>query len=200
MKKTIKKLLSFILIIPCLFVCACSNTKTDPINLSGYYESPIETSILVGGLTKTKELTLDDISSKKPVTAKLDTYLKFTFVAKSDFIYKMYIEKIEFYVYANQDASEMTLNLAISNLADEDKLSSPETLTKDQAIIPQKGESILVSYDINKVVATATGSAIAIDILESKNNTLTDSTGNETGFKWIIHGFKIYGESRAYSK
>ena len=192
MKNTLLKIFSFLLIIPCLFLCACSNSKN--LNLSAYFESPIKATVLKNNKNTEKELTISDITSKKPVTTKLDTYLQFNLTGINEFVYRLYIEKIEFYVYSNKDAAEMTLNLAMSNLAEKSNLSITSTLTESVAIIPEADESILVTFKINRVVATATGSTLAIDILESKNSTITDSVGNETGFKWIIHGFKIFGE------
>lgn len=197
MKKIITKLLSILLIIPCLLLCACSSVKT--ITLSAYYETP-EATIWSSSKTEKKNLSLDDLSSKKPVTTKMDAYLQLEMKAKSDFVYKLYIEKIEFYVYANQDATEMTLNLSITNMAKETDISNAAEFETYSSIAPKKNKSVKVTMPVERVIATATGSTLTLDILDSKNTTITDENGNATGFKWIIHGFKIYGEHRTYSK
>ena len=196
MKKLLIKIFSAILILPCLVLCACSSTKIPSINLDAYYNSPIEATVWTSSVSTKKSLTLNDISSKKPVTTKLDAYLQFNFTGVADYLYRMYIEKIEFYVYSNMDANEMTLNLSISNLAKTDDISNKSTFKNAYAIVPKAEESVLVTFEINRIVAVATGSDIQIDILESKNNTITDDAGNPTGFKWIIHNFKVYGEHR----
>lgn len=196
MKKLLTKIFSAILILPCLVLCACSSSKIPSINLDAYYNSPIEATVWTSSVSTKKSLTLNDISSKKPVTTKLDSYLQFNFTGVADYLYRMYIEKIEFYVYSNMDANEMTLNLSISNLAKTDDISNKSTFKNAYAIVPKAEESVLVTFEVNRIVAVATGSDIQIDILESKNNTITDALGNPTGFKWIIHNFKVYGEHR----
>ena len=112
-----------------------------------------------------------------------------------------YIDYIYFYVYTNMETTtEMTVNVSITNLADENNIENPNNDFKaDCSLMPQKDKSVLCAIKVQKVIATATGSTMIIDILQS-SELFSDGVGQDVDFKWIIYGLEFRAESRAYSK
>jgi len=195
------KALIFAIFITGFSVCLAGCSKGIPaIDMPTYFNTAVSSTIYKNNSTSNKSLTLESFTTSSANTTKLDKYLDFTFTAKSSWIYKMYIEKIEFFVYTNTTPdTEMTFTIKISNLASEDKISSISQLEETQSIYPTAYEPYKLTLFVNKVVATATGMTMSIDISES-SELLLDKNNPDNNFKWQIYGLKIYGESREYSK
>ncbi len=204
MKKALKRILVFIMCVPALLFCACQNSPSSlpQINVSGYYESVGKTTLL--NETKNGSISLGDLTATKPNLLTLGSYVQIELTGKRNWLYKMYIDYVTFYVYTNEARySEMIVNLTISNLADEDDRTHPSKFSAPARFIPLANGATLCTIKVGKVVANATDASsdsMTIDILNSVNNTVADSNGNPTSFRWTVYGLTIYGESRAYSK
>ena len=201
MKNRLLKILMAIICIPVLLVSACSSkdSKLDTINLSTYYQEKVSSTIY--GQTKKVESSLSSLTAKEPAMKEIGQYTSFTLTANPAWIYKMYIDYIYFYVYTNIDvATQMTINVSITNLASENDLTNPsDDFTADCSLIPEKNGTFLCKVKVQKVVATATGSEVTFDILNTPE-VFYDEYAQENNFKWIIYGLEFHAESRAYSK
>ena len=199
MKKSILKLFTLLICLPLAF-CGCSKVKSklDTIHLPVYYNNTVSCDIY--GKTNSIGINLSDLTSKKPKYGLMAAYTKFELKANAAWVYKLYIDYIYFQVYTNMDSSELIVNVKITNLASEDDLANPTNdFTAECSLIPQADESFICEVKVQKVIATATGSTITFDILNSPE-VFYDNFGKEIGFKWMIHDLKFYAEHRTYSK
>ena len=200
MKRNIFKILIALICVPILALCGCSNklSKLPKLDATIYFEQTVKASTY--GSTKTKDIDLSELLSTKADTLNIDSFTELKLTANSTWIYKMYINRIYFYVYTNEAASvEMIVNVSITNLADENDIQHPNNdFSVPCSFVPTKAGSHLCYVDVNKTVATATGCTITFDILNSTSGTIADNEGNLTTFRWMIHGLEFYGEHRAY--
>ncbi len=200
MKKTLLKIITLIALVPIISFYGCSSKKSklSDINLVTYYNEKVVCTSY--NSTKSYNLKISDLTRSKPNKLLADQYIKFELSANSAWMYKMYIDYIYFKVYTNiATQSAMTINLKMTNLADESDLSNPtDDFTADASLIPEKDGSINCWFKINKVVPTATGTKLTIDILDT-TEVFADEFGKDNGFKWIIYDLKFYAESRTYS-
>lgn len=200
MKKFIAIIFISIFIFSLPLLTSCANNTLPSINMSTYFKKEITASIITSNVTTSRTLDLSILTNSDSNHSRMDKYLDFKITANPSWIYKMYVEKIEFYVLTNQDTNDQfTITLNMSNLAKENNISNIEsyndTLSRDlKAYKAQK-----YTFVINQVVASSTGSVINIDISES-NHLLISQNNQNNDFKWMVYDFKIYGESREYSR
>ena len=199
----VKKLLTTLIAmicIPIMVFCGCSKTKSDldSINLKRYFADTV--TCTTHGKTSSTTVSLKDLISEEPNTEIIGRYSEFSFSGEGVWLYKMYIDYIYFYVYTNIDSSsQMTLNITMTNLAKENDIENPETFTTNCSLIPQKEGSTLCEIKVGKVVATATGSKLTIDTLNTPE-AFQDEFGEDNGLRWCIYDLKFFAESRPYSK
>ena len=206
MKKSIFRPLVIFLLLPILLLVSCKNSSSiKAISNSRYLKKDITVSYFE--FDEDSKNTTDLISSKKPNKANLSKYTKFELEADSVWMYKMYIEKITFYVYGNETSEYLlTLNLKMTDLSkEEDILNNKEgnvpreDIELQYSVSPKAYKSVKCTFYINRTLNIATGSTITIDILNSLE--LFSSYGDyQSTFMWLIYGFEIHGESRAYSR
>ena len=67
------------------------------------------------------------------------------------------------------------------------------------SLIPTKDGEFICEVKVKKVIATATGSTVTFDILNSPE-VFFNEKGEDIGFKWVIYDLKFYAEHRTYSK
>lgn len=200
MKKISTLLIAILLPFSALLLSGCSQNGLKPIDMSTYYKSTIETTIYKNNISTSKSLTLDKVTADSPNMILMDKYLDIKVTANSSWIYKMYIEKIEFYVLTNESTeSQMAVSLNVTNLAKESVTTNVTTFSELKSHIPSANTAQKYTFEINQVVSKATGSTITIDISES-SEILVNKNNKDSDFKWIIYGLKIYGEHREYSK
>ncbi len=208
MKRKILNLLITMLCAPILMLCSCSNKpKEIPVVDATVYLQEDVTASLYSKNPNTKNdksLKLSELLLKEPDPLNIDSFVEIKVTANSTWIYKMYIEYITFYVYTNKSADvEMIVNFKMTNLAKEEEIGTTdagkEATEETCSFVPQENGSILCRVDLNKTVATATGSEITFDILNSTSGTVADNEGNPTDFRWMIYGLEIHGEHRAYN-
>ena len=202
MKRKILNLLIALICVPAIMLCGCSKKDSDlsKIDASVYFEE--KAFAYVYNNAKAKEVKFEELIAEDPDPLNIDSFTEIKITAKSAWVYKMYIDCIYFYVYANAEATtEMVVNVTITNLVDEDKIGQQnaiETIEETCSLIPQKDDSVLCKVNVNKTVATATGCTITFDINNSINGTVADDSGNATDFRWMIYGLEFYAEHRAY--
>lgn len=202
MKRKILNLLIALICVPAIMLCGCSKKDSDlpKIDASVYFEE--KALAYVYNSAKAKEVKFEELIAEEPDPLNIDSFTEIKITAKSAWVYKMYIDCIYFYVYANADATtEMVVNVTITNLVDEDKIGQQnaiETIEETCSLIPQKDDSVLCKVNVNKTVATATGCTITFDINNSINGTVADDEGEATDFRWMIYGLEFYAEHRAY--
>ena len=198
MKKIKALILSLFFISVAIFTTGCSN-EIPSIDMPTYFKTSVSSTIYKNNTTSNRTLALSQFYSGAD-TSKFDKYLDFTFTANASWVYKLYIEKLEFYVITNTTPdTEMTFTIKISNLAKEDNISSPSEIVETQSIYPTANEPYKLTLFVNRVVATAIGMTMSIDISES-SELLLDKNNPENNFKWMIYGLNIFGEHREYSK
>ena len=214
MKKNILKTLAIFLLLPVLVFVGCKDSKkTLPaIAVSHYFKQEI--SIKRNSLSDVGTLvpltSPDDISiltKTKPDLNLLSQYLKFEISAEPLWIYKMFIQKISFYVYCNESSETlMTITLRITDVASEEAIwaATQETVTAETfktycSFTPQANKSIKCNFEINRTVIVATGSTLSIDIEESKD-LFSSTTDHQSTFQWLIYGLEVNGESRTYTR
>lgn len=200
MKSKILKSMIAILCLPVLLLCGCSDkrSKLPKINASAYFESSV--SYTTYGNTKASTLEFEELIMTEPDPLNVNSFDEIKVTAKSAWVYKMYIDAIYFYVYANKAATtEMIVNVKITNLADEDNISKPsDDFAATCSLVPLANDSVLCKVEVKKTIATATGCTLSFDILNSTNGTVADDNGKPTDFRWMIYGLEIYAEHRTY--
>lgn len=200
MKKIFTILFAILITTSTFLFSACSNGTLKPINMSVYYNNNVSATAYKNDASNSKTLDITSLTSSKPDRSKMDKYLDFTFSANGSWIYKMYIDRIEFYVLSNETtSSQMTITLNITNTAKETNLSDPATHSDIKSHNPEANIAQKYTFEINKVIATATGSKLTLDISES-SELISTKNDPDNNFSWIIYDFKIIGESREYSK
>lgn len=203
-KKILKSLLVFLLL-PVLVFAGCKNKELPAINLSRYLKSEI--SVKRQGVTDAKSESLSIITEKKLNQEYLSQYVKFEIPANNVWMYKMYVEKITFYVYCNESSEfQMIINVKMTDLANEQDILETktetvetETIEEQITLTPKAKKAVKCTVNINKTVVNALGSTITIDTYNSPELFSGDGENGST-FAWMIYGFEIHGESRTYSR
>ena len=186
MKKILSIMLTVFISISSLLLSGCSQNGLSSIDMSTYYKSTIETTVYRNNISSSKSLTLENITSDSANTAVLDKYLDFKITANPSWVYKMYIEKIEFYVLTNESSdSQMAISLNVTNLAKESDTTSTDTFSELKSHVPHAWQAQKYSFSINQVISKATGSTISIDISES-SEVLVNKNNKDSDFKWMI--------------
>ncbi len=209
MKKKILSILAVMLCLPALLFCGCKNdniSELPSINMSRYYKSTVQAVIDGGKNSNDTKATikLADLIGSKPNSNTLEAYSEIKLSGELNWLYKMYIDSVSFYVYTNSAPStELTITLSMSNLANENDFSKAEIISDTKTSDKVNGNAYLFTFKINKVIASdvdASSDYLKISINECRNGTIVDNENNLTGFKWTIYDLKVYGESRTYSK
>lgn len=202
MKRKIFNFLIMLICVPAMMLCGCSKKKSSlpKIDASVYFEDTV--SALTYNSANAKTLKLETLTAKKVDPLDIDNFTEIVVTAKSALVYKMYIDCIYFYVYANDTTdTEMVINVSITNLVAEDQISvsnASQTIEETCSFVPKKNGSVLCKVDVQKTIATATGCTITFDIYNSTNGTVADDNGDATNFRWTIYGLSFYAEHRAY--
>lgn len=200
MMQKFKNYFIILLCVPILFLCSCSNfkPKCKEIPSVGYYFED-EVSCDYFQDLETNTISINNLTDSKLNKSTLNPYAKFTLKAKSAEIYHLYIEYIYFKVYTSESSEyEMNVNVDITNVIDENEVGKENPTETEYSntysCITKKNNVAIFKIYVNKVVRTATGLELTIDILNNE----TYLSNPETNLKWTIFDFKIYGESRAY--
>lgn len=202
-----KKILNFLLallVLPFAFLTGCKNSSLPAINLSRYLKDEI--TIKRNGIASSSTDTISLLTQSKAKKENLSKYESFELNTQPVWMYKMYIEKITFYVYCNEESDyQMTLVISMSNLASEETINSTtsetietETIEEPITFTPKAKKAVKCTANINKTVANALGSTISIklDSLEI----FSGDEDNPSNFMWLIYDFEIHGESRTYTR
>lgn len=206
MKKNLLKSLVIFLLLPVLILVGCKDKKELPtISTAKYFKNKVTVSR--NGFADASSETLDILTKEKADKAYLAPYTKFELSAEPVWIYKMFIEKITFYVYCNESSETiLTVNLKMTDLATEDAIWSAtqetvesETFESQCSVEPKAFKPIKCVFEINRTVIVATGSTLSIDILNSLEIYSGDAE-TKSSFMWLIYGFEVHGESRAYTR
>lgn len=205
MKKNILKSLVIFLLLPVLIFVGCKDSKSLPkITASRYFKDKI--TISRHGFAETSTDSLSLLTQKKAKKQNLSAYTKFEINAQPIWIYKMYVQKISFYIYCNETTeTQLTINLKMTDLASEDDIwaSTEENISVSDyeeqcSVAPKAYKSVKCTFEIGKTVVMATGSTITINV-DSLEIFSLDENGEST-FRWLIYGFEVHGESRAYTR
>ena len=206
MKKNLFKSLIIFLILPVLILVGCKNKNELPIiSTTKYFKDKVTVSR--NGFADASTETLEILTQEKADKKYLAPYEKFELSAEPVWIYKMFIEKITFYVYCNESSETiLTVNLKMTDLATEDAIWNAtqetvesETFESQCSVQPQAYKPIKCVFEINRAVIVATGSTLTIDILNSLEIYSGDAE-TKSSFMWLIYGFEVHGESRAYTR
>lgn len=206
MKKNLFKSLVIFLLLPVLILVGCKDKKELPtISTAKYFKNKVTVSR--NGFAEASSETLDILTKEKADKAYLAPYTKFELSAEPVWIYKMFIEKITFYVYCNESSETiLTVNLKMTDLATEEAIWSAtqetvesETFESQCSVEPKAFKPIKCVFEINRTVIVATGSSLTIDILNSLEIYSGDAE-TKSSFMWLIYGFEVHGESRAYTR
>lgn len=202
MKNTLKSLFILILCLPALLFVGCGEKDSDlpSIKVTSYYEQDVTANVY--GESTARTLSLTDMTASELASSTPAAYTQIQLKGKQNWLYKMYIDCVTFYVYTNESRdTEMIVNITFSNLADENDRNNPSKFESETSFVPQANNAVLCKIKVGKMVPSATDGDcyLKFDISNSTNTTIMDANGNVTTFKWAIYGLKIYGESRTYS-
>ena len=129
MKRLKSFIIALLLISTSILFSACSNASLPAIDMNVYFKNVISSTIYKNNTSSSKSLTLDTLTKSKPDSLKMDKYLDFTLTSIGSWTYKMFVEKIEFFVISNETAdSEFTITLTMTNMANEANISSTEKI------------------------------------------------------------------------
>lgn len=204
MKKFLLKTLAIFLLLPVLVFVGCKSKSLPSISIARYFKEKVTVSRHGFAEASTEKISL--LTQSKAKDEYLSPYTKFEISAQPLWIYKMYVEKITFYVYCNETTeTQLTLNLKMTDLAtEEDILSSTNENVSTSAyeeqctVSPKAFKSIKCTFEINKTVVLATGSTITINVDSLEIFSLNENS--ESTFRWLIYDFEVHGESRSYSR
>ncbi|MBR3885954.1 MAG: hypothetical protein IKJ33_05820 [Clostridia bacterium] len=206
MKKLLKTFVIFLLL-PVLVFVGCKDDKKElpKIDTARYFKDKI--TIHRNAFAETSTDSLSILTKDKPDNNLLSQYTKFEINAEPVWIYKMYIEKISFYVYCSESSETiLTVNLKMTDLATEDAIWAAtqenvqaESFEAQCDILPEAYKSVKCNFEINRTVIVATGSTLSIDILNSRDIYSGDAE-NKSTFSWLIYGLEVRGESRTYTR
>lgn len=206
MRKNLFKSLVIFLLLPVLILVGCKNKNELPaIATKKYFKDKVTVSR--NGFAENSTETLDILTQEKADKKYLAPYEKFELSAEPVWIYKMFIEKITFYVYCNETSETiLTINLKMTDLATEEAIWNAtqetvesETFESQCSVEPKAFKPIRCVFEINRAVIVATGSTITIDILNSLEIYSGDAE-TKSNFMWLIYDFEVHGESRAYTR
>ena len=206
MRKNLFKSLVIFLLLPVLILVGCKNKNELPvISTKKYFKDKVTVSR--NGFAENSTETLDILTQEKANKDYFAPYEKFELTAEPVWIYKMYIQKISFYVYCNETSETiLTVNLKMTDLATEDAIWSAtqetvesETFESQCSVEPKALKPIKCIFEINRTVIVATGSTLTIDILNSLEIYSGDAE-TKSSFMWLIYDFEVHGESRAYTR
>ncbi len=202
MKNKLKCFFALILCIPVILLVGCGNKKTVELeNLSYYFDNNITSTFF--NPDSTRNLSLSDLTRSKPNKDLLDSYseIKINNHSENSRTYHLYIDYIVLYVYTNEDSDEeFKLTLTIDNVIPEDKVGTEPTnkeFKETHTTTPKENSSAEFRFEVNKVIATTSGTSIVFDILET--DIFNTSDDSKVTFKWLIYGLEIHAEPRAYN-
>ena len=205
MKKNLLKTLVIFLLLPVLVFVGCGKSKSlQSIKISRYFKDKI--TISRNGFPEPSTDSISLLTQKKAKQENLSPYTKFELNVQPVWMYKMYVETISFYVYCNESSENLlTLSLKMTDLADEedilnstDETVESSTFEKQCDIEPKAFKAIKCTFAVNKTVIVATGSTLTIEV--DSLEIFSSDEENPSTFKWLIYGFEVHGESRAYTR
>lgn len=191
--------------LPILVLVGCKNNSLPAINLSRYIKNDI--SVRRYGFAEASTSPISLLTEKKAKKENLSKYLMFELTADNVWMYKMFVQKITFYVYCNESSDfQMIINFKMTDLATEEEIYATttekvETSNHEEqvSITPKANKAIKCTINVNKTVINALGSTISIDIYNSPELYSGDGE-TESTFEWLIYDLQIHGESRTYSR
>lgn len=200
MMQKLKKCFILLLILPTVLLCSCSKFKPNCkalSSLSYYFETDINCEYFKDLPKNT--ISLDSLTNSKLNKSMINSYASFTLKSKTAETYHLYIEYIYFKIYTNESSDyEFSVNINLDNVISESDVGkeNPEetTYSNTYSTVTKKDNVAIFKVYVNKVVQSATGFTLTIDILNNE----TYITDPNTNLKWALYDFKIYGESRAY--
>lgn len=206
--KKLKKSLFIFLLMPVMLFCGCSKSNIKPQDFNTYFSDKVNCYIYKNnGTSSSKDITAKTIAASTPDLDFADKYISLETTAKGEWLYKMYVETIYFYVYTSHAAeTEMIVNVTFTNFVKEEDINNKnltdedKTLTAQCSFYPAENNSTLCKVEVNRVVATATTTKIKFDINNSVHGILCTELSEPNDFKWLIYGLEIVGESRAYNE
>ena len=190
---------------PVLILCGCGKSKVKPQDFTTYFSDKVATSIYNNNSTASSmNIPSTVLAASTPDLTYANKYISLKATAKGEWLYKMYVESIYFYVYTSHTAeTEMIVNVTLNNFVKEEDINNPEnedkTLTYQCSFFPQNNNSTLCKVEVNRVVATVTTTTIEFDINNSIHGIICTEDNQPNDFKWLIYGVELVGESRSYS-
>ena len=184
-----KKFLSFafliVLCLPILLFAGCKTQQKD-LNLDVYFDQQVKYTIY-GKNEEYKDQLSNFTDNRFNNHAQ---FTKITLEGKSDWLYKMTIEKIEFQVSSNMD-EELQFIVRISNLrnTDKDQNQNPKFV---QSVVVKTNKTQKVSIPV-KDYFESISSEIKVEI-ELDGTQYYFSENQNTGLKIDISAIKVFGE------
>lgn len=182
-----KKIFTFICavlicICPLLFTACGKNEQ--PIDASVYFKEDVSYTIYSKGSEEIKD-KLSTFTDNKFDNAT--QYMSITFEGKSDWLYKMTIDKICFDVYSNQN-EELEFRINFSNLRNTDKKDREQ----DKFVVMVsaiKGKTVSVTVPIKDYIESNQSPTKVSIFLQDSSNYI-----NNSGLKIDISNVRFYGK------
>lgn len=186
MKKKLLSLLALVLCLPAMFLVGCKEQTDNSINMSRYFQSKVKYELYNQGTSKI-ETELQEFTHSLNDNQRQYDSISFTY--EGSWMYKMYIEKVSFDIYASAD-QDVQFVLRFNNLSNGDLDSKSEPKFKVLAET-KANQAITVTFIVNDYINKETSSTMVID---------TDGSqyfqGDNKDFVFDISNVKVYGEHR----
>ena len=185
-----KKIFTFIFavlicICPLLFTACGKNEQ--PIDASVYFKEDVSYTIYSKGSEQIKD-KLSTFTDNKFDNAT--QYMSITFEGKSDWLYKMTIDKICFDVYSNQN-EELEFRINFSNLRNTDKKDGEDKFVVTVSAI--KGKTVSVTVPIKDYIeSNQNPTKVSISLQDSSN--YVNEKNENSGLKIDISNVRFYGK------
>ena len=186
MKKKLLSLIALILCLPAMFLVGCKEQTDKSINMNRYFQSKVKYELYNQGTSKI-ETELQEFTHS--LNDNQRQYSEIIFNYEGSWIYKMYIEKVSFDIYASAD-QDVQFILRMDNLSNKDTDSKSEPKFKVLAET-KANQAITVTFIVNDYINKETSSTMKI---------LTDGAqyfqGDNKDFVFDISNLRVYGEHR----
>ena len=187
MKRFLTLIFVLLALFPAVILTACGEKNTT-INMSRYFNSQVSYTLYGSNGTQTENLSHFTSSSSD----KQNKYLSVTFTGDNAWIYKLFVDRIEFDVFSNID-TELQFNIRVSNLhnGDLDGYQEPKFKT---AVDVKAGKTAHINIDINDYFASNSANTSIVIELDGAQHYFAN--GEETGLKIDIINFSVKGEHK----
>lgn len=189
-KKILLVLLSAFLVIPACCLTGCQKSKA--LQMDAYFKSNVSYD-LYNSSSANRYVNLEDITSQKGCPE--DQYWSLTFEGLSDMLYGLTIYSVEFDILPNQTVTNFEMSVVVKTLLHGDNTTTGNTKQHTDTVSAPltSGKLTHVKFEMNDMFNSQDSGMCTIQISVSSSQYFY-ADGQETGLKFKITNFRVYGE------